>query len=180
MTGVPHSFARMDMRAPTSLFAGKSLRNYAKELIMKRYLLLIGFIVAAVCSSLSGQDKIGLQSNATVLGILQGQRRQNCRVALEFWRENRRQGRTSYRQCRPSFSSDWRRIFRCLRRWERHFGSRDSNGRQIARASASAGCRCQDANLRMPSRADGVQCEAAKAAPDLDCQSSDRSKILAP
>ncbi len=72
MTGVPHSFARMDMRAPTSLFAGKSLRNYAKELIMKRYLLLIGFIVAAVCSSLSGQDKIGLQSNATVLGILQG------------------------------------------------------------------------------------------------------------
>jgi len=39
---------------------------------MKRYLLLIGFIVAAVCSSLSAQDKIGLQSNATVLGILQG------------------------------------------------------------------------------------------------------------
>ena len=39
---------------------------------MKRYLLLLGFIVAAVCSSLSAQDKIGLQSNATVLGILQG------------------------------------------------------------------------------------------------------------
>ena len=39
---------------------------------MKRYLLLIGFIVAAVCSSLSAQNKIGLQSNATVLGILQG------------------------------------------------------------------------------------------------------------
>jgi hypothetical protein len=60
------------MRAPRSLFAGKSLGNYAKELIMKRYLLLIGFLVAAVCSSLSAQNKIGLQSNATVLGILQG------------------------------------------------------------------------------------------------------------
>jgi hypothetical protein len=62
----------MDIRAATSLFAGKSLGNYAKKLIMKRYLLLLGFIVAAVCSSLSAQDKIGLQSNATVLGILQG------------------------------------------------------------------------------------------------------------
>ena len=39
---------------------------------MKRYLLLFGFIAAAVCSSLSAQDKTGLQSNATVLGILQG------------------------------------------------------------------------------------------------------------
>jgi hypothetical protein len=52
----------MDMRAATSLFAGKSLGNYAKKLIMKRYLLLLGFIVAAVCSSLSAQ---------TVLSILQ-------------------------------------------------------------------------------------------------------------
>jgi hypothetical protein len=72
MTGAPHAFLEGDMRVPTSLFAGKSHKNYAKELIMKRYLLLIGFLVAAVCSSLSAQNKIGLQSNATVLGILQG------------------------------------------------------------------------------------------------------------
>ena len=39
---------------------------------MKRYSLL-GFIIAAMtCSSLLAQDKVSLQPNATVLGILQG------------------------------------------------------------------------------------------------------------
>ncbi len=39
---------------------------------MKRYSLLIGFIIAAFCCNLPAQDKIGLQPNATVLSILQG------------------------------------------------------------------------------------------------------------
>jgi hypothetical protein len=43
------------------------------ELIMKRYSLLLGIMVAAVsCSSLLAQEKAVLQSNATVLSILQG------------------------------------------------------------------------------------------------------------
>jgi hypothetical protein len=44
-----------------------------KDLIMKRYSLLIGIIVAAVtCSSLFAQEKASLQPNATILSILQG------------------------------------------------------------------------------------------------------------
>ena len=39
---------------------------------MKCYSLLLGFIIALVCCNLSAQDKIGLQPNATVLSILQG------------------------------------------------------------------------------------------------------------
>jgi hypothetical protein len=39
---------------------------------MKRYSLLFGFIIAAFCCNLPAQDKVGLQPNATVLGILQG------------------------------------------------------------------------------------------------------------
>jgi len=39
---------------------------------MKRYSLLLGFIIALVCGNLSAEDKIGLQPNATVLSILQG------------------------------------------------------------------------------------------------------------
>ncbi len=39
---------------------------------MKRYSLLLGFIIALVCCNLSAEDKIGLQPNATVLSILQG------------------------------------------------------------------------------------------------------------
>jgi hypothetical protein len=40
--------------------------------VMKRYCLL-GFIIAAMtCSSLLAQEKAALQSNATVLGVLQG------------------------------------------------------------------------------------------------------------
>ena len=39
---------------------------------MKRYSLLIGFIIAAFCCNLPAQDKVGLQPNATVLSILQG------------------------------------------------------------------------------------------------------------
>ena len=44
-----------------------------KELIMKRYSLLLGVIIAAVsCSSLLAQEKAVLQPKATVLSILQG------------------------------------------------------------------------------------------------------------
>jgi hypothetical protein len=68
---VPAKGLRRTIRV-TSLFAGKSLRNYAKELIMKRYSLLLGFIIAAFCCNLPAQDKVGLQPNATVLSILQG------------------------------------------------------------------------------------------------------------
>jgi len=39
---------------------------------MKRYSLLLGFIIAAFCCNLPAQDKIDLQPNATVLSILQG------------------------------------------------------------------------------------------------------------
>jgi hypothetical protein len=44
-----------------------------KDLIMKRYSLVIGIIVAAVtCSNLLAQEKAVLQPNATVLSLLQG------------------------------------------------------------------------------------------------------------
>ncbi len=40
---------------------------------MKRYSLLLGFIIGAMtCASLLAQEKAVLQPNATVLGILQG------------------------------------------------------------------------------------------------------------
>jgi hypothetical protein len=40
---------------------------------MKRYSLLLGIIVTAVaCSSLLAQEKVGIQANATVLSIVQG------------------------------------------------------------------------------------------------------------
>ena len=40
---------------------------------MKRYSLLLGFIIAArLCCNLLAQDKVDLQPNATVLSILQG------------------------------------------------------------------------------------------------------------
>ena len=39
---------------------------------MKHVSLLLALPLAAVCSDLSAQDKIDLQSNATVIGILQG------------------------------------------------------------------------------------------------------------
>jgi hypothetical protein len=42
------------------------------ELIMKRYSLLVGTIVALTCASSLAQDKASLQPNATVLSILQG------------------------------------------------------------------------------------------------------------
>lgn len=44
-----------------------------KDLIMKRYSLVIGIIVAAVtCSNLLAEEKAALQPNATVLSLLQG------------------------------------------------------------------------------------------------------------
>src|SRR4029077_761791 len=43
------------------------------DLIMKRYSLFVGIMVAAVtCSSLLAQEKTSLQPNATILSILQG------------------------------------------------------------------------------------------------------------
>jgi hypothetical protein len=46
--------------------------NTQNQLIMKRYSLLLGIVVAAMtCSSLLAQEKAALQANATVLSILQ-------------------------------------------------------------------------------------------------------------
>jgi hypothetical protein len=42
------------------------------KLIMKRYSIVIGVIVAVTCSSLVAQEKSSLQPNATILSILQG------------------------------------------------------------------------------------------------------------
>ena len=42
------------------------------ELIMKRYSLIFGIIVAVTCAGSFAQDKASLQPNATVLGVLQG------------------------------------------------------------------------------------------------------------
>jgi hypothetical protein len=42
------------------------------ELIMKRYSLLVGTIVAVTCASSLAQDKASLQPNATILSILRG------------------------------------------------------------------------------------------------------------
>ena len=43
------------------------------ELIMKRYSLLVGMLIAAViCASSFAQDKASLQANATVLSVLHG------------------------------------------------------------------------------------------------------------
>jgi hypothetical protein len=40
---------------------------------MRRYSLLVGIIVAAIaCSNLFAQEKTGIQANATILSILQG------------------------------------------------------------------------------------------------------------
>jgi len=44
-----------------------------KELIMKRYSLLVAIIITAViCASSFAQDKASLQPNATVVSLLQG------------------------------------------------------------------------------------------------------------
>jgi len=44
-----------------------------KELIMKRYSLLVAIIVTTIiCASSFAQDKASLQPNATVVGLLQG------------------------------------------------------------------------------------------------------------
>jgi hypothetical protein len=43
-----------------------------KESVMKHYSLLIGFIIAVACCTLSAQDKVDLQSNATIISLLQG------------------------------------------------------------------------------------------------------------
>jgi hypothetical protein len=42
------------------------------KLIMKRYSLVIGIIVAVTCSSLVAQEKASLQPNATILSVLRG------------------------------------------------------------------------------------------------------------
>jgi hypothetical protein len=71
MLGAPHAFLEGICAYLHHYLLANGSGITQKESIMKRYLLLLGFIVAAVCSSLSAQN-IGPQSNATVLGILQG------------------------------------------------------------------------------------------------------------
>ncbi len=67
------------------LYAHYLLANRAqitqKDVIMKRYSLLLGIMVAAVtCSTLVAQEKTDLQPNATVLSILTG----NASKAVEL------------------------------------------------------------------------------------------------
>jgi hypothetical protein len=53
------------------------------ELIMRRYLLLFAILVTAViCASSFAQDKTSLQSNATVVSLLQGSARQSVELHL--------------------------------------------------------------------------------------------------
>jgi hypothetical protein len=65
-----------DWRPPLPEVADYLLANRAqiaqKSLIMKRYSLVIGIIVAVTCSNLLAQEKAALQPNATVLSLLQG------------------------------------------------------------------------------------------------------------
>jgi hypothetical protein len=56
-----------------SLFVGQSEAAPAKAISIIHYSLLLALITAAlICSSLLAQDKAGLQANASVLSILQG------------------------------------------------------------------------------------------------------------
>ena len=52
-------------------------------LIMKRYSLILGFVIGTVCSTLSAQDKIDLQPNATVLSILQSSTGKTVELRLQ-------------------------------------------------------------------------------------------------
>jgi len=58
------------MRLPYN-FAGKPRGSPAERSDMKRFSLLIGFIVALACSDVFAQGKIDLQTSDTILGILQ-------------------------------------------------------------------------------------------------------------
>ena len=68
---------RNELRARRSLTTNYLLVNRPEitenALIMKRYSLVVGIIVAAVaCSNLFAQEKAALQPNATVVSLLQG------------------------------------------------------------------------------------------------------------
>jgi hypothetical protein len=56
-----------------ALFSRKSPRHPAERAIMKQYSLLLVTIMTAVsCCSAFAQEKAALQTNATVVGLLQG------------------------------------------------------------------------------------------------------------
>jgi hypothetical protein len=59
------SAAAKDTRQVASLFAGKSSGITQNEVIMKRCLFLLGFVVAAVCSSLSAQTLLSILQEST-------------------------------------------------------------------------------------------------------------------
>jgi len=68
---------RNELRTRRSLTSNYLLVNRPEitenALIMKRYSLVVGIIVAAVaCSNLFAQEKAALQPNATVVSLLQG------------------------------------------------------------------------------------------------------------
>jgi len=52
------------------LFAGNRSGIGQDTLTMKRYSLLLGFLIGTICSTLSAQGKVDMQPNATVLSIL--------------------------------------------------------------------------------------------------------------
>jgi hypothetical protein len=52
------------------------------ELIMKRYSLIFGIIVAVTCTGSFAQDKASLQPNATVVSLLHGSAGKNVELHL--------------------------------------------------------------------------------------------------
>jgi hypothetical protein len=67
---LPTSLSRQAARLPYN-FAFKPCRLPAQRSDMKRFSLLIGFIVALACSDVFAQGKIDLQTGDTILGICQ-------------------------------------------------------------------------------------------------------------
>jgi len=52
-------------------------------LTMKRYSLLLGFLIGTICSTLSAQDKVDMQPNAPVLSILQSSTGKTVELRLQ-------------------------------------------------------------------------------------------------
>jgi hypothetical protein len=103
-----------------------------KDLIMKRYSLLLGIMVAAVtCSSLVAQEKTDLQPNATVLSILTSNAGKG--VELHLRSGEKMGGKVAGVTDNVVHLSHLTgaEFFDRLRRCERHFGSGSSCGRQI-------------------------------------------------
>src|SRR5439155_3373783 len=65
------------------LFAGNRSGIGQDTLTMKRYSLLLGFLIGTICSTLSAQGKVDMQPNATVLSILQSSTGKTVELRLQ-------------------------------------------------------------------------------------------------